>query len=280
MSLVSGQLDEVAFGVRRLVARNPGFMTGPGTNTYLVGADRYAVIDPGPDDPIHIDRILAETHGRLDTILVTHTHPDHSPAVGALAKATGAEILGRPAPLHGRQDATFNPARTLEDGDVLRVGTLSLRALHTPGHASNHVCYLLEEQQMLFSGDHLMQGSTVVISPPDGDMKLYLESLARLKGEPIRQIAPGHGLVIDDAKGEIARVIAHRLQREAKVFERLQRAGRANLDELVVTVYDDVDPRLHPVAKSSLLAHLLKLEGDGRAQRDSQAPDAKWSVRE
>jgi len=265
--------------IRRLVARNPGFMTGPGTNTYLVGTQRLAVIDPGPHDSIHIERILEAAGGRVSAILATHTHPDHSPAVAALAQSTGAEILGRGAPVHGRQDATFAPTRALHDGDSVRVGDLALRAIHTPGHASNHLCYLLEGTGLMFSGYHIMQGSTVVIGPPDGNMQHYLQSLARLQREPITRIAPGHGVVIEDAQGEIARLIAHRLQREAKVAERLRRAGRATLDVLVISVYDDVDPRLHPVAKGSLLAHLLKLEADGRAARDDAA-DATWWMKE
>jgi glyoxylase-like metal-dependent hydrolase (beta-lactamase superfamily II) len=171
------------------------------------------------------------------------------------------------------------PRETLTTATVVRVGDLALRAIHTPGHASNHLCYLLEGTGLMFSGDHIMQGSTVVIGPPDGNMQHYLQSLARLQREPITRIAPGHGVVIEDAQGEIARLIAHRLQREAKVAERLRRAGRATLDVLVTSVYDDVDPRLHPVAKGSLLAHLLKLEADGRAARDDAA-DATWWMKE
>jgi len=278
MTLTSGQLDEIAKGVRRLVARNPGFMTGPGTNTYLVGTQQCAVIDPGPHDLVHIERIVEAVGSRLTAILATHTHPDHSPAVATLAHFTGAEVLGRAAPEHGRQDATFAPTHTLNDGDVVRIGELRLRAIHTPGHASNHLCYLLEGTGLMFSGDHIMQGSTVVIGPPDGDMQQYLQSLARLQGEPVTRIAPGHGTVIEDAQAEIARVIAHRLQREAKVVERLQRAGHVTIDVLVTSVYDDVDPRLHPVAKGSLLAHLLKLEAEGRAVRDDA--NATWWLKE
>lgn len=278
MPLTSGQLDEIAPGVRRLVARNPGFMTGPGTNTYLVGIGPYLVIDPGPEDSVHVERILSATGRRIDAVLATHTHPDHSPAANAIAAATGAKIMGKHTPVHGRQDASFAPSRELGDGDEVAVDGFTLRAVHTPGHASNHLCYLLQGSGLLFTGDHLMQGSTVVIGPPDGSMSEYLHSLARLQQEPVTRLAPGHGLVIEDAQAEIVRIIAHRLQRESKVVERLGRAGTATVDTLVASVYDDLDPRLHPVAKSSLLAHLLKLEQEGRVVRDSADVTAPWSL--
>jgi len=277
-ALISGQLDLIAPGVQRLVANNPGFMTGPGTNTYLVGRERFLVIDPGPDDAVHVRRILDETGGRIAAVLVTHTHRDHSPAAMAIAAATGAQLLGRGPPDDGRQDLSFAPTRVLQDGELERVDDISVRVVHTPGHASNHLCYVLEGSGLIFTGDHLMQGSTVVIAPPDGDMSQYLQSLQRLQREPVTRIAPGHGLVIEDAQAEIARIIVHRLQREAKVLSRLREAGSASIDALVPGVYDDVDPRLHPIAKSSLLAHLLKLEADGRVRRDRPNAEAVWRV--
>jgi glyoxylase-like metal-dependent hydrolase (beta-lactamase superfamily II)/8-oxo-dGTP pyrophosphatase MutT (NUDIX family) len=252
--------------VVRLTAPNPGMMTGPGTNTYLVGDEQIAVIDPGPALDAHVAKILELGAGRIRWILATHTHMDHSPAVAALKKATGAQVLGRPAPAGGSQDAGFAPERVLEDGDRLQIGKLTLRAVHTPGHASNHLCYLLEDTGMLFTGDHVMQGSTVVINPPDGDMRAYLTSLERLMTLDAAIFAPGHGYLIGGPQKELQRLIAHRLAREAKVAAALQRKGPATLEELVVEVYDEVSPRLHPVAMRSLTAHLDKLVAEGRAR--------------
>jgi glyoxylase-like metal-dependent hydrolase (beta-lactamase superfamily II)/8-oxo-dGTP pyrophosphatase MutT (NUDIX family) len=255
--------------VTRLTASNPGMMTGPGTNTYLVGENELAVIDPGPALDSHVAKILETGAGRIRWILATHTHMDHSPAVAALKKATGAQVLGRPAPAGGSQDASFAPERVLADGDRVAIGGLHLRAAHTPGHASNHLCYLLEETRMLFTGDHVMQGSTVVINPPDGDMRAYLASLEGLLALDAAIFAPGHGYLIGAPQKEIKRLIAHRLAREAKIAAALQRRGPATLEELVVDVYDEVSPRLHPVAMRSLSAHLDKLVAEGRARQAS-----------
>ena len=182
-----GSVVEVAPGVRRLVAPNPGIMTGPGTNTYLVGADEVAVIDPGPDDPGHLEAILEAGADRIRWILVTHTHIDHSPLTAALKERTGAPALGfGPAPelatpgLDGH-DRAFRPDRVLLDEDRVEGPDFRLTAVHTPGHATNHLCFELAGQALLFSGDHVMQGSTVVVAPLDGDMADYLESLDKVR---------------------------------------------------------------------------------------------------
>lgn len=255
--------------VTRITAPNPGVMTGPGTNTYLVGGAELAVIDPGPALDSHIAKILETGAGRIRWILATHTHMDHSPAAAALKAATGAQLLGRPAPQGGSQDQGFAPDRVLQHGERVAIGELNLRAIHTPGHASNHLCYLLEETRMLFTGDHVMQGSTVVINPPDGDMRAYLASLEELLSVDAAIFAPGHGYLIGAPHREVRRLIAHRLAREAKVVAALQRRGPAALEELVTDAYDDVPAGLHPVAMRSLHAHLDKLLIEGRARQTS-----------
>jgi glyoxylase-like metal-dependent hydrolase (beta-lactamase superfamily II) len=251
--------------VTRVTAPNPGFMTGPGTNGYLVGTgDEIAVIDPGPAIDDHVEALLAAAAGRrIRWILCTHTHPDHSPAAALLQARTGAAVFGRPRPEHGNQDHGFAPDRVLEHGERLAIAGVTLRVLHTPGHASNHLCYLLEETRMLFTGDHVMQGSTVVINPPDGDMRVYLESLERLLAEDIAIFAPGHGYLVGAPHKELRRLIAHRLAREAKVTAAIRRLGSPTLEELVAAVYDDVPARAHPVAMRSLAAHLAKLAAEG-----------------
>jgi glyoxylase-like metal-dependent hydrolase (beta-lactamase superfamily II)/8-oxo-dGTP pyrophosphatase MutT (NUDIX family) len=266
VALTAGVPKRLDAQVTRIIAPNPGMMTGPGTNTYLVGGEQLAVIDPGPAIDSHIAAVLEAGAGRIRVVLCTHTHMDHSPAAAAIKAATGAVVIGRPAPAQPGQDAGFAPDRVLEDGDRVMINGLSLRALHTPGHASNHLCYLLENTRMLFTGDHVMQGSTVVINPPDGDMRAYLASLERLLGEDILILAPGHGYLIGEPHREARRLIRHRLAREQKVVWALERMSAPTLEELVAEVYDDVSPRLHGVAQRSLRAHLDKLAAEGRVR--------------
>jgi glyoxylase-like metal-dependent hydrolase (beta-lactamase superfamily II) len=251
--------------VRRLVAPNPGVMTGPGTNTYLLGDDEVAVLDPGPAIPQHVDAILKAGEGRIRWIVCTHTHPDHSPAWQAVAEATGAEAIGASPADDMFQDDTFRPARELQHDDVLATPEFTLRAVHTPGHVSNHFCFFLEEERMLFAGDHIMNGSTVVIVPPSGDMKAYIESLQLLLSYPLKFIAPGHGEVMEDSHQVVEWLVKHRLKREQKVIAGLRQLGRTSLDALVKVVYDDVATSLHKMARLSLTAHLIKLHQEHRA---------------
>lgn len=262
--------------VARLTAPNPGPMTGPGTNTYFIGAPgNWFVIDPGPADSGHIERILGHVGTGLKAIICTHGHPDHVPAAWTLQQETGAPVLGRASGPNFRREWTFRPDRQLEDGERLRTGDSTLRILHTPGHAEHHVCLLLEEDGLLFSGDHILCGSTTVISPPDGDMLAYIRSLERLAREPFEFILPAHGHVMSRGKDEVARLIAHRLLREEKVIAALLATGGGTLDDLVPLAYDDVDPIIYPIAKSSLLAHLLKLRDEGRAR---EARSQRWEL--
>ena len=251
--------------VTRLIAPNPGVMTGPGTNTYLVGEGDLAVIDPGPSIDAHVAAILAAGAGRIRWILCTHTHRDHSPAAAALQAATGARVIGYPAPACASHDAAFAPEWLPADAEPLHIAGVTLRALHTPGHASNHLCFLLEETGMLFTGDHVMQGSTVIINPPDGDMLAYLRSLDALLALDIAIIAPGHGYLIGSPHREIRRLVAHRSWREARVVAALEGRDGATCDELLPQAYADADPRVHGIAARSLLAHLRKLVAEGRA---------------
>ncbi len=255
--------------VRRLTAPNPGIMTGPGTNTYLLGDREIAVLDPGPLIDEHVQAIVRTGAGRIRWIVTTHTHSDHSPAWLPLQRASGAEVIGA-KPWDDRfQDDTFHPHREVADQDLLQTEEFTLRALHTPGHVGNHYCYLLEEEGMLFTGDHIMQGSTVVIVPPSGDMQAYINSLTLLLDYPLRSLAPGHGGVMEDPVGTVKGLIQHRLGREQKVLDGVRQLGPANLDELVLVVYDDVGRELHEMAKLSMTAHLIKLQREGRAHCDA-----------
>lgn len=256
--------------VRRVTARNPSHMTGAGTNTYLVGAKELAVIDPGPEDAAHTAAILRAGKGRIRWILCTHTHPDHAPGVPALKEATGAEVMAWSNRNGLRTD------RRLRDGDRLETDEFTLTAVHTPGHAGNHLCYFLEQERLLFSGDHIMQGSTVVITPPDGNMGAYLESLAKVRALGLLAIAPAHGHIITDPNAVIDWYLAHRLEREAQLHGLLLEMGSARIAQLVEAAYMPLDPVLIPMAKRSVHAHLRKLADEGKVVGDGAR--GEWSV--
>jgi glyoxylase-like metal-dependent hydrolase (beta-lactamase superfamily II) len=280
----------VAPGVVRVVAPNPGRMTGPGTNTYLIGTDRLALVDPGPDDDAHLAALLGLFGDRIGWIVATHTHIDHSPLSRRLHEATGAPVVGfgpPPAPAAtgptgiDPHDADFAPHRLLADGERLDLGDAALDAVWTPGHASNHLCLELAGTGLLFSGDHVMSASTVVIAPPDGDMAVYLESLEKVRRRRPRRIAPGHGAMIDDPAAVLDDYLVHRVERERQVLAGLVAAGPAGITpaELVGLLYREVPADLHPVARYSVWAHLRKLSDEHRAlspERDDI--EARWTA--
>ena len=255
--------------VRRITAGNASVFTGPGTNTYLVGMDEVTVVDPGPALESHIEAIVGAS-GTIKQIVVTHTHPDHSPGVKLLQEAIDVPAYGLITETTKDQDKTFHPKKFLLDGDLLEEEEFTLEVIHTPGHASNHLCYLVKEEGLIITGDHIMNGSTVVISPPDGNMKHYIESLEKLKNYDLKSIAPGHGEVMKEPQLVAEWIIKHRLEREEKVADALRKAGKGSSDSLVEDVYNDVDPSLFPIAKWSLQAHLLKLADDGKAIQEGE----------
>ena len=268
--LVPGVARALSPLVRRIVAPNPSKMTGAGTNTYLVGIDEIAVIDPGPEDESHLDAVTGCGGDRIRWIVCTHTHRDHSPGAAALKEATGAEVLA-----WGNRDG-LKVDRRLRQGDRIEATEFRLTAHHTPGHASNHLCYLLEEERMLFSGDHVMEGSTVVIGPPDGDMAAYLDSLEQIRQLRLKAIAPGHGHLIDDPRPVLQWYIEHRLEREQQVLAAVRRDGTTKVDQLVAEIYPDLDEELVPVAKRTVHAHLLKLAHEDLVV--GRTATGKWSA--
>lgn len=264
---------KLSAAVWRVTAANPGLMTGPGTNSYvLIGNDCCAIVDPGPDDAAHRDALLAavaETRKPLKFILLTHTHRDHSPGSSALVAITGARILGCP-PLANdpSQDRDTVIDEILTDQQQWLGLGWPLHVVATPGHVENHLCFYCPHEGWLITGDHLIQGSTVVIIPPHGRLADYLASLEKLLTLAIEVILPGHGKAMVAAHDVIRGTITHRLQRENKVLERFIIGSQQTLMQLVETVYDDVQPWLHPVARFSLLAHLIKLAEEGRVRQD------------
>jgi recombination protein RecT len=262
--------------VMRLTAPNPGMMTGPGTNSYIIGtADAgYIVVDPGPNDVAHIQRLFDATNGDIRMIVCTHSHSDHSPGAKPLQALCPShpQIYGLPSGVHASSNSYFLPDKTLQNKERLKLVSRRLEAdlglefvttievIFTPGHAENHVCLALVEDGLLLSGDHILNGSTTVINPPDGHMGDYLDSLDRLtelcRKYAIQQILPAHGYVLDHAERVIAHLKAHRLRREAKIAAVMQALPEGTLDDWVTKAYDDAPKHLWPVAKRSLLAHV------------------------
>jgi glyoxylase-like metal-dependent hydrolase (beta-lactamase superfamily II) len=275
MAFEYGRPEAVSPLIRRVVAENPGPFTFRGTGTYIVGRGEVAVIDPGPEDPAHLEALLAAIAGeRVAAILTTHTHADHSPLAHPLSARTGAPVLGRPAPgvdtgFDEADQAGFRPDRRLADGERIEGPGWTLESLATPGHASNHLAYALLEENALFSGDHVMGWSTTVVSPPDGDMAAYLASLDAVAGRGFSTLWPTHGPPVTEVAPFLAAYRDHRLQRERQVLAELA-AGRGRILEMVPRLYAEVPARLHPAAAHSLWAHLVKLVGEGAVESEGE----------
>ena len=286
----TGTLLQLSPLVGRVLAPNPSPFTYTGTQTYLIGrsppkSGDVAVVDPGPDDAAHIAALLQAIGDRpVRAILCTHTHRDHSPAARPLAERTGAPIIGC-APLTldddgPRADAAFDagyrPDHILADGERVAGEGWTLEAVATPGHTSNHLCFALQEEGVLFTGDHVMGWATSVISPPDGDMSDYMRSMQRLLDRRDAIYYPAHGDPVDNPQRLVRGMMGHRKQREGQIIRFLERNGASEIPDMVAEMYKGVDPRLYPAAGRSVLAHLLDLDGRGLA---SATGDGRWQLR-
>lgn len=287
MSFEYGRPDQVSPLIRRVVANNPGPFTYKGTGVYIIGRGEVAVIDPGPELAEHLEALLKAVEGeRVTAILTTHTHSDHSPLARPLAERTGATIYGRAAPgaeegaikLDEGHDELFRPDVTVADGQAISGPGWTLEAITTPGHISNHVCYALAEENALFTGDHVMGWSTTVISPPNGDMTDYYESLDKVARRGFSTLWPTHGPPVTEPAPFLAAYKAHRLDRERQILEQLA-AGHGRIAEMVPAMYAAVDPRLHPAAAHSVLAHMIHLTRQGVVASDGDpGPDSVYRL--
>lgn len=287
-----GRIDTLSPRVRRVIARNPGPFTFTGTGTYIVGGDApgagLAVIDPGPLDAAHLNALVAAVKGRVVShVLVTHTHRDHAPLARPFADRVGAPVLAARPPsrtvhasggLDEDEDDAFAPDHILSDGEIVAGDGWTLETMATPGHASNHLAFVLREENALFCGDHVMGWSTTVIAPPDGDMMAYMDSLDRVIAREFATLYPTHGAPMPRPTAFLAAYRAHRLEREAQIIARL-RAGDGTIAAMVPTLYAQVDQKLWPAASLSVWAHLIALVRTGRATADpAPTPDAIYRL--
>ncbi|ODT63920.1 MAG: MBL fold metallo-hydrolase [Phenylobacterium sp. SCN 69-14] len=277
-----GACDQVSPLIRRVVANNPGPFTYLGTGTYIIGKGEVAVIDPGPDMPDHLEALLAALEGETVThILVTHHHTDHSPLARPLQEKTGAKIYGcavgakagdSAVITEAGHDLDFSPDIDICGGGAVFEGPgWTLEAIATPGHTSNHICFALKEENALFSGDHIMGWSTTVVSPPDGDMTAYMDSLDKVKARGFDILWPTHGPPVRDVAPFIEAYIAHRRAREAQVLKALA-DGHGRIKDMIPTLYAEVDKRLWPAAARSVLGHMIDLVRRGIVVTDAPEP--------
>ena len=285
-----GRCDQLSALVRRVIAPNPGPFTFTGTGVFIVGCGEVAVLDPGPLDPGHEAALDAALDGEtVKAVLVTHHHMDHSPLAAKLAAKHGAKVYAMSPPdiapegvevrMEAGDDAGFRPDVEVADGDVFKGPGWTLKALHTPGHTSNHVCYALSEENTLFSGDHVMGWSTSVVSPPDGSMGDYIAQLERIRALDFDIIRPTHGPAIEDTGAFLDAYIEHRRARERQIMAQLE-AGRTRIKDMVAVMYADVDKRLHPAAAHSVLGHMIHLVEQGRVDCDGDPglDSAYWAA--
>ncbi len=291
-----GEVVQVSPLVRRVIANNPSKFTYHGTGTYIIGHDDVAVVDPGPLLDDHRDALAAALEGaRVRAILVTHCHSDHSPLAAWLHETTGAptfafgphgtaeaesdvdDAIEEGVTLEETTDTAFVPDVRVGDGEVVAMGSgWTLHAVYTPGHTSNHMCYTLDEERALFTGDHVMGWSTTVVSPPDGDMRDYIESLRKVIGRDDATLWPTHGAPVTSPKPFLQAFLAHRLEREAQVLGAV-RSGLSDIDGMVKVMYADVREELHKAAARSVLSHLIKLVDDGSVSVEGKiGPKAKY----
>lgn len=278
-----GEVVEVRAGIRRITAPNPGPMTFVGTNSYLLGTSRLVVVDPGPQSDVHLAALLkAIGQARVEAILVSHTHKDHSPLARALKVETGAPILGAAphsfaramrqgdASLDVAVDGEHTPDAVLGDGHRIALGDITLEAVSTPGHTVNHLCFALVGTDVLLSADHVMAWSSSLVAPPDGEMNAYLASLQKLLGRRETLYLPGHGARINDAHGYVEGLVDHRMAREAAILQALE-FDSLTVEALVDRLYEGLDQRLRGAAGLSVLAHLERLESLGQAEQTADA---------
>jgi glyoxylase-like metal-dependent hydrolase (beta-lactamase superfamily II) len=282
-----GAVSQVSPLIRRVIAHNPGSFTLHGTGTYIVGHGNVAVIDPGPDDPDHLAAIQAAIAGEtVSHIVVTHTHRDHSPLAAPLKAATGAPVWGcgphgagrGPAGDHVEEgsDRDYAPDRQMNDGDVILGDGWTLEAVYTPGHTSNHTCFHLKEENILFSGDHVMGWSTTIVSPPDGDMHRYMQSLRKLLDREDARYWPTHGPAIDNPQDFVRQLIAHREEREVQIMACLAK-GIDRIPDMVSAMYTEVPESLHKAAARSVLAHIIHMVETGRVACEGEpGPDSAY----
>ena len=283
-----GRYDQLSPLIGRVVANNPGPFTYTGTGVYIIGSQNVAVIDPGPTLPEHTAALDAALEGRTVThVLVTHHHIDHCPYAHPLARKHGCKVYGYGAPqrepemgevrLEAGDDLAFKPDIEIRGGEVFEGDGWTLEAIHTPGHTSNHICYALREEKTLFSGDHIMGWSTSVVSPPDGDMGDYLNSLERIRAREFDLIWPTHGPCITETEEFVSAYIAHRHEREVQIAKCLS-DGLTSIGDIVPVIYAHIDKRLYPAAAHSVLAHINHMQDTGRVIADGKGLKGEYRL--